>query len=182
MESREKLYNEAVKLIKKGRYFKAYNNLRHCGNYKNTRNLLKDLKPINDKRIITTYNANKKIVIKHEYVYNESGDIILQTTYDSQDNIVIKYEWAYDEQGNVIHEIEYKIDGSINCKAEYEYTYNEFDKILLCIKRDTEGNIVNKNEHSYDKNGNKIQTVVYDAIRKTSCTIQYVYDEHGNMT
>ncbi|MBQ3229638.1 MAG: hypothetical protein IJB49_01330, partial [Clostridia bacterium] len=131
MENKACLYNEAIKLIEKGDYLGAYNNLRRCKTHKDSKKLLRRFETLCDKQISYTYDANGDMKNKSEERYDENGNAIFFAQYDADGNEIYKTEWEYDEKGNMIGCVTYNENGETESETEYEYRYDENGNILL---------------------------------------------------
>ena len=185
MENKECLYNEAIKMIEKSDYLGAYNNLRRCGKYKNTKELLGQFKVICDKCTSFTYDADGNIAFKDECYYDENGNETLYVSYDADGNIEHKetHKYEYDENRNTTLCVCYDEDGNEDCRYGYEYDKNGNRTIVTRENTDnSKGTIipVERYEFKYDECGNVILEVGYDANGNIINEIAYEYDENGN--
>lgn len=89
------LYDDAISLIEEEKCAEAYDRLVSCGDFEDSKELLKSFAVFYGKTVQNTYDPNGKLTEKLEREYNENGDVTL--------------------------EIQYGYDG-VKCKTEYEYT------------------------------------------------------------
>ena len=121
-DKEQTIYAKAIELIECGNYEEAYEQLRQCYGYKEGAVLLDDFNIIFDKKVLTGYENDEKLISKIEYEYDEQGHTTLYAVYDTNGSVVHKYKGVleYDDKGNAILESEYDKDGTLKSKTKKE--------------------------------------------------------------
>jgi len=171
-------------------YKVVYNNK---GNYKSTVFYNIEEKPnfniqyiydTNDNLVTQNNILDDKISIKHNYIYNEKGQLIKQKYTSFADNPFSEtYEYHYDNDGNNTETIHYNKMGKKIRK--YNSIYNNEGKVItdlpyVSFEGKTDINNGMK-QYDYDDNGNKIQTKRFDNQRNLSQTTNFSYDSNNNI-
>lgn len=195
MENKELLYNEAIKMIEKGDYLAAYNNLRRCKTYKDSKHLLKNFKVVFDKEKVVSYSSDGETIrfkFERDYKYeeNDKGELFVSDSEkrnetpsvvpdesEEIDNSIKVCE--YDINGNIILVVEHDENGKVCGKTVYEYDEN--NNQTFCIVSDADGEMIAKHEIGYDKFGNATRFVQYINNRMISRS-ECEYNEYGNVT
>lgn len=112
-----------------------------------------------------------------EIHYNSSGNIItesgtLQVAYG-------RNEYTYDTTGNNVKIVHYSFDGLDSRVTRIRYIDNK--KVEQIIYKD-DGNVYSKFTYSYNTTGKLAQEQQFSADGILQVTINYTYDEYGNMT
>ncbi len=125
------------------------------------------------KRIETIrYDKNAKADKKYTYEYNEYGNKIRSDRYN-MDNILEKYYlYKYDDEENLIEDLWYDKDGNLEYRIKNEY---EDGKKTTSFSYNSDNNMIYKYDYHYDKNGDIIEEIRYNADGKELGIIQYVY-------
>lgn len=164
--------NQAQKLIDQGDYQAAYDILKEMDNNKNAQELLENFQFVLVQRqsgYLLSENAHDKAV----YTYNEYG---LLCKSESETGV---FEYEYDQNKRLVKML---YNGSLN--NEYEYD----DKGNLVKETIWSGDTpISGREYVYDDQGNLIQEKELRGMLdlpylQLSYTIDYTYDQDGNMT
>ena len=188
--------NQAQKLIDQGDYQAAYDILKEMDNNKNAQELLQNFQFVLVQRrsgYLLSENAHNKAV----YTYNEYGllckseseNAVFEYEYDQNKRLVkmlyngsLNNEYEYDDKGNLVKETIWSGDTPISGR---EYVY------------DDQGNLIQEKElrgmldlpylqlsytidYTYDQDGNMTSMTVTYQNGSTART-DYVYDENGNL-
>ena len=71
------------------------------------------------------FNSEGKVIEKHEYGYDASGNMILDTTYTENDSMCCIRRFVYDRRGNEVFIVVYYPNGDFFDYENFEYEYDE---------------------------------------------------------
>ncbi len=167
-ETPETKYNNALKLIKEGKYEAAAEILESIISYKDSEKLLSHFYYIQTR--ITINNGTETGGVKK--ILNSQNNItkVINTNFDGTNEI---YDYSYDNYGNVIKQIYTSFDGTITV---YDYTYDTTGNKTKEIETDADGYKTTKS-YLYDTNGNKIKEnwTFYGG----EITVDFIYDNNN---
>ncbi len=169
-ETPETKYNNALKLIKEGKYEAAAEILESIISYKDSEELLSHFYYIQTQITInngTETGSVKKILNSQNYITK-----VINTNFDGTNEI---YDYSYDDYGNVIKQIYTSFDGTITV---YDYTYVTNGNKTKEIETDADGYKTIKS-YLYNTNGNIIKEnwMFYGG----EITIYFTYDNHNSL-
>jgi len=120
------------------------------------------------------------LFIKYTYDHNDEGHLIEENTYYS-DDLFEKRMFEYDRKGNVVEEnkFSYREWGSDSIKYVYKYDKNGTKVEMIIYSSD--GDLVRKNISLHDKNGNEIEMKEYGPDDGLLSHVTYKYDDKANM-
>lgn len=198
-------YELAKSQIESGNYTEAYQNLKKCGNHKDSRLLLEDFKVVH-RQINEVYYGSDGDFTTYTYEYDEKGNLVSQYNFTEDDyEIERSHVYTYDENGNVASDIcdgwdayhsiyEYDNYGRViyedftgkHAADIYNYEYDENGNLILESRFDKafEMNYFFKYSYEYDEHNNCIAQIIYgpDGNFRRKREYAYEYDENGNKT
>ena len=196
----EKIYNDALTLIKSGKYEDAYKKFITIKDKKDVSEYLDRFhwvytveKYTNHSGTVTrtttyTYGANGKIEKAHE---TDSRGIEYITTYTygttGESNYIEKTRWEVGTDNNLITTSLYDKKGALKEQsiwssieeAEYSILYQYDSNGLLIKESNNNFNMPYTIDYTYDKNGKLIQSSLNDYFSST--VTKYEYDKNGNL-
>ena len=100
---------------------------------------------------------------KTVYEYDENGNKTLEMEYNQSNELTEKRIWEYDASGNtVFFELSGRSNGELVVKSRTRSTYDANGKKILSVIYDKDDNVREKTEYAYDDHGNEILMAKYD--------------------
>ena len=127
-----------------------------------------------EQKTVYKYDANgRKIEVKAidingkeqktVYEYDENGNKTLEMEYNQSNELTEKRIWEYDASGNtVFFELWGRSWGEFGVKSRARSTYDSNGKKILSVIYDKDDNVREKTEYAYDDHGNEILMAKYD--------------------
>ena len=108
---------------------------------------------------IVYYNNDAKTISRIDEL--KDGQVTVQHRYENGEDTGEYWAFTYNESGRQTGSVNYSADGKVLQKKEQ--SYNENNQPLVYEEKDAEGGLISKTEYIYDKKGNEIKTVFYNA-------------------
>ena len=100
---------------------------------------------------------------KTVYEYDENGNKTLEMEYNQSNELTEKRIWEYDASGNtVFFELSGRKNGELGVTSRTRSTYDANGKKILSVIYDKDDNVREKTEYAYDDHGNEILMAKYD--------------------
>ena len=149
-------YGNALDDIENGNYKDAYITLKTLGNYKDSKEILRDFTLVYLNEESRYYDEYADLIRTETIKMNELGEKRLEVLYDEEGELWHKEE--YDENGNEIYYIDYE-----NYKGERRLyskrEYNENGDITLDYRLPLYG--IYRHEYEYDAYGQLLRSTEY---------------------
>ena len=179
------IYSNALDLIKKQDYSKAYKLLTKCGDYKDSKELLQGFFVAYEKEEFYNYNINGYLEYNYstnyKYIYDKAGNLKQIDWYDDSNKLCQSTKLDYHENGTLSHISHYD---HLNASAFLTETkYDEYGNIISVYDYDDySNNSVTNIRYDYDDKGNILHKTEYCGYNQVISDTEYEYDQKGNLT
>ncbi len=162
--------------------------------YSGNGNLYKEFVYTNNKLSKLTVKKYENKLLKERIIYKANNQIKSKTIYTYTNSqlqerkyylhskrkkaLFLAYVNVYNKQGDVIKYISYDSDGKIEMITTSEYRNGLHKKNFVQNKKDSPK--ILSGTLKYNKNGQLLKTIVYDAKGKVTFYEKYRYDKQGN--
>lgn len=139
------------------------------------------------------YDANgRKIEVKEidtngkeqktEYAYDENGNKTLEMKYNKSNELTEKRIWEYDASGNTVFiELSGPSKGEFGVESRTRSTYDANGKKILSVIYDKDDNVTGKTEYAYDDHGNEILMAQYDRSGNVYYKTEKKFDDDSRL-
>ena len=122
----------------------------------------------------------------HETYYDVAGNVLKVLHYDARDQLKSGQEYAYDSHGNQISETSYAYNSSGEVTGTSQTLYEYDAENRLTREYDPDHPDEEWRTYTYNENGQLVKTeyswpIGVDDGSVYPFTIEYTYDEHGNL-
>ena len=122
----------------------------------------------------------------HETYYDAAGNVLKVLHYDARDQLKSGQEYAYDAQGNQISKTSYAYNSSGEVTGTSQTLYEYDAENRLTREFDPDHPDEDWRTYTYNENGQLVKTeyswpIGVDDGSVYPFTIEYTYDEHGNL-
>ena len=122
----------------------------------------------------------------HETYYDAAGNVLKVLHYDARDQLKSGQEYAYDAQGNQISKTSYAYNSSGEVTGTSQTLYEYDAENRLTREYDPDHPDEDWRTYTYNENGQLVKTeyswpIGVDDGSVYPFTIEYTYDEHGNL-
>ena len=122
----------------------------------------------------------------HETYYDAAGNVLKVLHYDARDQLKSGQEYAYDAHGNQISETSYAYNSSGEVTGTSQTLYEYDAENRLTREYDPDHPDEEWRTYTYNENGQLVKTeyswpIGVDDGSVYPFTIEYTYDEHGNL-
>ena len=144
-----------------------------------------------EQKTVYKYDANgRKIEVKETdtngkeqktvYEYDENGNKTLEMKYNQSNELTEKRIWEYDASGNtVFFELSGRSNGEFGVKSRTRSTYDANGKKILSVIYDKDDNVREKTEYAYDDDSRLIYMITYDENGDITIQDEYKYNSDG---
>lgn len=123
---------------------------------------------------LRAYDKEGNLIWEYHFEYNEQGDIISSGRYEEEGELVdeTKTEYHYNNFGLIGYKTIDRWYGETTCK----YSCNEFGEVTEEITYDEDGEETGRTIHTYDENGNVLETTTLRSGWTEPQKTLYYYD------
>ncbi|MBR5780004.1 MAG: hypothetical protein IKY21_05230 [Clostridia bacterium] len=144
-----------------------------------------------EQKTVYKYDANgRKIEVKETdtngkeqktvYEYDENGNKTLEMKYNQSNELTEKRIWEYDASGNtVFFERSGRSNGEFGVTSRTRSTYDANGKKILSVIYDKDDNVREKTEYAYDDDSRLIYMITYDENGDITIQDEYKYNSDG---
>ena len=86
-----------------------------------------------------------------------------------------RYRYRYNEQGDAVEILTFDGNGILIVTRRTQYTYGEKDRIASWNTTDDKGNVIDNGHHSYDEQGNRIETLEFNGAAQPVRRRYFIY-------
>lgn len=177
----KKEYNNALELIKDGKYDDAYDALKKLDGYAPAEKELENFYLIPVKYVQKSKTSTSHITYKAEY---NDKNLVTKITHTTPSQSITD-SFTYDSKGNVTRHMYELAIGSRNELKVTENTFDSANKLVKSVITPTRGGS-DTEEYEYDSKGN-VTKITYTTNKITSTSTatsyaEYTYDAKGNVT
>lgn len=124
----------------------------------------------------TVYDSDGNIVSQEKNEYNSNGDKVKWTSISSFDfDFICEYE--YNSDGKLIKQLQYNLDGTLDCWSEYEYDGN--GRSVKTTTYNSDGTLRSWDEREFNEIGNILKCTFYFDDGRVATWYEYEYNDIG---
>jgi len=143
-----------------------------------------------EERFVTQRNANGQPVEIQKfygddpgertvYVFGENGEPAEVAHYDADGDFDKSEKFSYDDQKRMVRRDVKKSDDT---ESSLEYSYNEQGLLVMVTEKDSQGNLMSRQEHDYTMEGLDARILLFNESGKQITEVLSEYDENGRLT